>query len=130
MWEYFPDTPSSRLLQPVRKPVDLTSLAICPQGRSLGLPLLQPQVARTQAALAAPLGLSKTVMPLICSHPLSPGQPRGAGESPYSVITGVLGQLLKPFGSGTFHAESMAVYHGGVALDLVLCSILFVTQSL
>lgn len=111
--------------------MDLTSLAICPQGRSPGLPLLQPQVARTKAALAAPLGFRDRHASDLFASTLSWAAEGSRRESLFRfVITGVLGQLLKPFGSGTLHAGSKAVYHGGVALDLVLCPILFVTQSL
>lgn len=106
--------------------MDWTSLAICPQGRSPGLPLLQPQVARTEAALAAPLGLSDLFTSTVS------WAAEGSGRESWFrfVITGVLEQLLEPLGSGTFHAGSVAVSHGGVALGLMLCSILLVTQSL
>lgn len=95
-------------------------------GQESRVAFLQPQVARTEAALAAPLGLSD-----LFTSTVSWAAEGSSRESWFRfVITGVLEQLLKPLGSGTFHAGSVAISHGGVALGLVLCSILLVTQSL
>lgn len=48
--------------------MDFTCLPICPHGRSPWLSLFQPQVARTEAALADALGLSEADRKLTSSR--------------------------------------------------------------